>query len=208
MQRWKTLVLSFLGLCLVGGGAIWIGSGSFVRAKGKVPAVVKSTIAERRLGIEVGLAKEFMVPAAKAGHTLETYLRVQNATAGSISAVKLAPKMVGDKIEVTVSVISGDTSVIKSCNDWGKLKESRIASYTLSEGEQATVSQLSNLGPNFKGGTVSFKAVSFTASPEDSGCGCGRCVNLECCPNKGECIGCGTCGDVCCRITGFGELEP
>jgi hypothetical protein len=210
MQRLKTLVLAFLGLFVMGGGAIWVSSNSFVGARGKVvPEARSNAIAQRRLGIEIGLSKPFLVPAAIAGHTLETFLRVPTNTNGgsqTFSAIKLAPKMVGDTVEVTVSVISGDTSIIKTCKDWGMLKESRITSYTLREGEEATVSQLSNLGPNFKNGTVTFKAVLFNAppQPDDGGgtaCGCGRCGDLECCPNKGACLGCGTCGDVCCRIT-------
>lgn len=162
-----------------------------------------------RLAITIELNKAFTVPAATPGHTLETFLRVSpNANSGNqvISAVKLAPKMIGDKMEVTVSTISGDTSLIKTCKDWDLLKETAVASYTLKEGEQITVTQLSNLGPNFKNGTVTFKAVLAPDYEEIEGgggtaCGCGRCGDLECCPNKGACLGCGQCGDVCCRIT-------
>jgi hypothetical protein len=202
MKRRNTLSLIFLSLCVLGGGTFWISSTSHAGAQHKVNSGVTSGAGQRRLGIEIGLTKTFMVPAATKGHITETFLRVQPNAKGSIAAVKLAPKMIGAKVEVIVSVMSGDSSLIKSCADWSKLTESRVASYSLNEGEQVTVPQLSNLGANFKDGTVSFKVVSFLASPdEESGCGCGRCVDLECCPNKGQCIGCGQCGDVCCRIT-------
>lgn len=164
-----------------------------------------SLISQHRLGIEIGLSKAFTVTAGSAGHTVDAFLRVParagESDAAPFSAIKLASRMVGDKVEVTVSVLSGDTSVIKSCKDWGMLNESHVTSYTLSEGEQATVSQLSNLGANFKNGTLTFKAVP--APPRvpnlPADCGCGRCSDLYCCPNAGSCLGCGTCGDVCCR---------
>ena len=115
--------------------------------------------------------------------------------------------MVGDKIEVTITGLTGDTSAVKSCKDWAALGQTPITSYVLKEGQEATVSQLSNLGSNFKNGMLSFKAVSFVA-PQDiepvggggdsTPCGCGKCNKLYCCPNRGECLGCGTCGDVCC----------
>ena len=160
-----------------------------------------------RLALEIGLSKTWTVNAALPGHTLRAFVRVPtDANSQSpFSAIKLEPKMVGDRLEVTVTGLSGDTSAIKSCKDWVALKETPLTSYTLREGEEATVSQLSNLGSNFKNGMLSFRAVSFVAPPPDivpvegdGGCGCGRCDRLYCCPNKGACLGCGTCGDVCC----------
>jgi hypothetical protein len=168
-----------------------------------------NSVFPHRLGIEIGLTKAFTVTAGSTGHTVEAFFRVParsgEAEPATFSAIKLASQMVEDKVEVTVSVLSGDTSVIKSCKDWELLKESRITSYTLSEGEEATVSQLSNLGANFKDGTLTFKAVPAPVrvpnepGPGGGDCGCARCENLYCCPNAGSCLGCGTCGDVCCR---------
>lgn len=162
-----------------------------------------------RLALEIGLSKTWTVNAAMPGRALRAFVRLP-ANAGNqsaLSAIKLEPKMLGDRLEVTVTGLSGDTSSIKSCKDWAALKETPITSYTLTEGQEATVSQLSNLGSNFKNGVLSFKAVAFVApldvEPVDGGgdstaCGCGRCDRLYCCPNKGACLGCGTCGDVCC----------
>lgn len=162
------------------------------------------------LALEIGLSKPWTVNAATNGHTLRAFVRVpDNANSQSpFSAIKLEPKMVGDKLEVTITGLSGDTSVVKSCKDWAALRETPVMSYSLKEGQEATVSQLSNLGSNFKNGMLTFRAVAFVAPPSieldpgSSPCGCGKCGGLYCCPNKGECLGCGTCGDVCCSNSG------
>jgi hypothetical protein len=205
MERKKTLFLVCLIICALGSAVIWLGSHSSVRGQISAAPTRNGSIAQKRLGIQIGLSKPFTVPAAKPGRILETFLRVPTGAASenkvaSFSAIKLTPNMVGNKIEVRVSVMSGDTSLIKSCNDWGMLKESAVTSYTLGEGEEATVSRLSNLGPNFKNGMLTFRAVPFEIAPEETDCGCGRCGDLYCCPNSGACLGCGVCGDVCCRI--------
>ena len=204
MKRNATLVLALLVLSAFGGGMIWLGSHSLVR--GQTPATQQGKSAGlgyRRLGIEVGLSKPFNVPGATKGHILQTFLRVPNGTDGgtgtAFSAIRVAPKIVGDKITVNVSLVSGDTSLVKNCKDWDQLKESPLASYTLSEGEEVSVSQLSNLGANFNNGKLTFKAVVLTVPYEESGCGCATCNQLVCCPNSGACLGCGTCGDVCCK---------
>lgn len=161
------------------------------------------------LALEIGLIKPWTVNAATDGHTLRAFVRVPDNANNRLpfSAIKLEPKMVGDKLEVTVTGLSGDTSAVKSCNDWAALRETPLMSYSLTEGQEATVSRLSNLGSNFKNGMLSFRAVPFIAppdeiAPESSPCGCGKCGGLYCCPNKGECLGCGTCGDVCCSNSG------
>lgn len=158
---------------------------------------------KQRLAVEIGLSTPWTLNTALEGRTVRAFVRVPANAKGEspFSAIKLEPKMVGDKLEVTVSVLSGDTSAIKSCKDWSTLKESRITSLILREGEQATVSQLSNLGPNFKNGMLTLRAVSFLApdfEPVGGGCGCARCGGLTCCPNPGNCMGCGTCGTACC----------
>src|SRR5216683_5556512 len=163
----------------------------------------ESSNPQRRLGIEISLSKSFSLPASNTGQKLAAFIRVP-VKAGSeteetrISAIKLAPEMLGDKVKVTVSAISGDTSGIKTCSDWKALKESPIRSYTLSEGEEVTVSELDNLGTNFKGGMLVFKAVAVSfmpASPQTKagGCECGWCGGLACCPNSGYCLTCGSC---------------
>jgi hypothetical protein len=165
---------------------------------------------QKRLGLEIHLNKPMLIPAARQGRILEAFLRVDNndvrAAGESFSAVKVGAAEAGTKIEVTVSVLSGDISAVKSCKDWWMLKESKVASYSLSEGEEITVPRLSHLGSTFKEGKLVFKAVPLPQDMllEDSGggCGCARCdsSNLYCCPNPDQCMGCGVCGDVCCKI--------
>lgn len=126
-----------------------------------------------------------------------------SAQAAPFSAIKVLPEMVGDKVKITISILSGDTSGIKQCNDWNALKESPIATYTISKGEEITVPQLANLGANFKDGKLTVKAIS---TPDEfapfngggGGCGCGWCGRLSCCPSEDYCINCSPCGDVCC----------
>jgi hypothetical protein len=167
-----------------------------------------SSITKHRLAIEIGLEKPWTLNAAREGQTLRAFIRLPAEHPGlAYSAIKLIPRMNGEKLEVTISALAGDLSTVKSCKDWAMVKETSIGSYTLSEGQEVTVPNLSNLGQNFKNGVLTFKAVSFMPDiePVDGGgeggstpCGCGRCDRLYCCPNKGACLGCGTCGDVCC----------
>jgi hypothetical protein len=167
------------------------------------------SIPQRGLGIEIALSKPFYFPAANTKQHLAAFIRVpvkanSEAQAAQISAIKLVPEMIGDKVKVTVSTLSGDTGRIKSCRDWNSLKESPVASYTLSEGEVITVSQLTGLGANFKDGMLTFKTVALKAAsqvevdPVEGGCGCGWCGRLSCCPSAGYCIECSPCGSVCC----------
>jgi hypothetical protein len=160
------------------------------------------------LVLEIALVKSFDIPASVTGQGRAAFVRVNaaaNSQATPMSAIKLMPEMIGDKMKVTISVVSGDTSGIKTCSDWYTLKQTTIASYTISEGDEVTVPELTNLGANFKDGKLTFRAVSYKALPQPlnnggggGGCGCGWCGGLSCCPNPGFCINCSPCGDVCC----------
>lgn len=160
----------------------------------------KTSTNKHRLGIEVAMEKPWTVSAAAEGFKKGAFVRIPAATSNNIpySAIKLMPVMVGDKMQVAVFGLTGDLNTIKTCTDWAKFKETALATYTLTEGQEVSVSQLSNLGSNFKNGTLTFKAVMVDEEPDPSGCGCGRCGQLACCPTAGHCIGCGDCGDVCC----------
>jgi hypothetical protein len=182
------------------------GSGLSLRGLAQTgPGVDKSS---KRLGVQIHLNKPMLIPAAREGRILEAFLRVDNndvrAMGESVSAVKVGAADAGNKIEVTVSVLSGDIAAVKSCKDWWMLKESKVATYFLSEGEEITVPELSQLGSNFKAGKLAFKAVLLPQelAAEAGKCGCARCdsSNLYCCPNPDECMGCGVCGSVCCKI--------
>jgi hypothetical protein len=153
------------------------------------------------LAVEVGLTKPMTVVAGTQEHALKAYFRVPNSNQGeSPSAIKLESKMVDDKMLVQVTVLAGDLSVVKSCKDWGLLKATRVTSYTMSEGDEVTVSQLPDLGPNFKDGKLSFKAVAALA-PQHEIIGepcCASCGGNTCCPGVGHCMSCPPCGELCC----------
>ena len=89
------------------------------------------------------------------------FVRIPAATANHLpySAIKLMPVMVGDKMHVSVFGLSGDLNTIKTCTDWATFKETALATYTLREGQEVSISQLSNLGSNFKNGMLTFRAV-------------------------------------------------
>ena len=157
---------------------------------------------KHRLAVEIALNTPLTVNAGAEGRSLRAFWRLPadaKANGESPSAIKLEPKMVGDKVEVTVTILSGDASLITSCKDWTLLKVSRVEAYTLTEGEEVTVSDLSNLGPNFKNGKLTFRAVpapQFLAEP----C-CSNCNGNTCCPGAGHCSGCpGGCGNLCCAF--------
>ena len=157
---------------------------------------------QRRLAVEIGLTTPLTVNANTEGRSLKAFWRIPanaNANGESPSAIKLEPKMVGNKVEVTVTVLSGDTSLVKTCKDWGLLKVSRVTAYTLTEGEEVTVSDLSNLGPNFKNGKLTFRAIPVAPQIERIAepC-CASCGGNTCCPGVGNCLSCGGCGSLCC----------
>lgn len=169
--------------------------------------VKKTSTNKHRLGIEVALEKPWTVSAATEGYKKGAFVRIPAAAANNIpySAIKLMPVMVGDQMQVAVFGLSGDLNSVKSCTDWAKFKETSLATYTLKEGQEVSIPQLTNLGSNFKNGTLTFKAVIVDDIVDDdggeAGCGCGRCGGLVCCPAAGKCLGCGDCGDVCCLQT-------
>lgn len=163
----------------------------------------KKPSTNKRLGIEVALEKTWTVSAAAEGYKKAAFVRIPAATANNIpySAIKLMPVMVGDKMQVKVFGLSGDLNTIKTCTDWATFKETALGTYTLKKGQEVSVPNLSNLGSNFKNGTLTFKAVMMDEGEPVEGCGCGKCGSLACCPSAGHCLGCGDCGSVCCLQT-------
>jgi hypothetical protein len=169
------------------------------------------------LGIEIyaNSDKAFYIPAPADGGSISAFVRVPLGETGQaakdrVSAVRLTPKMDGDKLSVSVYALYGDVSQIKTCDDYNSLEKKFVASYVAGSGEKITVSQLNDLGVTFKQGNLTFKVVPKKAvekpasvtpasfSPAQRQCECGTCGGLTCCANPGYCLGCGSCGDVCC----------
>ena len=163
-----------------------------------------------RLGVEIALSKPFYLPASMSGQRLAAFIRVPETevrAAGRepVSAVRIDPQMRGERVEVTVYAVFGDTSQIYSCKDWNSLRSEKVASYVADLGDKVSMTKLTELGVKFGESPLSFNVVAkknFAAvglPTQDGGdCGCGGCGGLLCCPNPGYCLRCGNCGDVCC----------
>lgn len=163
------------------------------------------------LGIEIALKKPFYIPAATDDKGMSAVVRtpVVDIIPGRelISAVKLVPVMEGNKVKVTVSVVIGDTSNIKTCKDWDSLKSIPIGTYTAGLDDEVSIVKLRDYGVKFESGDLKFRIVpkkTFALSPVmnkplgSGDCGCASCGTLQCCPNPGFCLGCGECGSACC----------
>jgi len=161
---------------------------------------------ESSLGIEIALAKPFYVPAARDGKSLRVVVRVPSTSVSSpdaVSAIKLEPRMDGDKVKVTVFALVGSTANIKKCSDWDALKSTFVETYVAGVDEEVALTKLRDFGVSMATNPLTFRVVptrTLSPVPDGSGgsCGCGSCGGLICCPNPGYCLGCGDCGDVCC----------
>lgn len=162
------------------------------------------------LGIEIALAKPFYIPAGK---TTMVVIRVPAPDTSSpeeaVAAIKLEPRMDGNAVKVNVFTLVGDADKnIKTCRDWDTLKSNFVGSYVAGVDEEVSLVKLRDLGVRMGNDPLTFRVVPRrTLSPVPpqhdpvgggGGCDCGSCGGLICCPNPGQCIGCGTCGQVCC----------
>jgi hypothetical protein len=160
------------------------------------------------LGIEIALSKPFYVPAATGGKTTMIVIRVPVAEGASqgqdaVSAIKLEPKMEGDKVKVSVYALIGEADNIKTCRDWDALKSMPVGTYVAGLDEEVSLVKLRDFGVSMGNDPLTFRVVpKRTLSPlpnePGGGCDCASCGGLICCPNPGYCIGCGSCGSVCC----------
>lgn len=186
-----------------------------VTALARQRAVEQQPVAGLGIEIYANSDKEFYIPAPADGGTISAFVRVplgenEKASADRPSAVRLTPEANGNKLKVSVYALYGDASRIKTCEDYNRLEKKFVASYVAGQGEKITVSRLNDLGVTFKQGALTFKVVPKRAvekpasvapasySPAQRQCECGRCGGLSCCPSSGFCLGCGSCGDVCC----------
>ena len=182
--------------------SLLIGSASALRA---APA------RESSLGIEIALKKPFYIPAATTSREISAVVPVEEGAAQrGISAVRLVPVMVGDKVKVTVFPLSGDASNITKCEEVKALKSEKVATYTAGLDEEITISKLSESGVLFDGKPLTFRIVPRKVFPQHelpvgngSGyggvCECSSCGTSQCCPNQGHCVRCGSCAYVCCN---------
>jgi len=162
------------------------------------------------LAIEIALSKPFYVPAATGNRMTKVVIRVpliDDNNPNAVSAVKLEPKMEGTKVRVDVYALSGPTAGIITCKGWDALKSTTIGSYVAGIDEDVALTKLAELGIRMGDRPLTFRVVPkriLSPVPNDSqmeGCECGSCAGLICCPNPGYCLGCGSCGSLCCENT-------
>ena len=162
------------------------------------------------LAIEIALSKPFYVPAATGNRVTKVVIRVplvDDRNPDAVSAVKLEPRMEGDKVRVNVYALSGQTTGIIKCTEWDALKAKNIGSFVAGLDEDVTLTKLADLGIRMGDQPLTFRVVpKRILSPvpdnrESEGCECGSCAGLICCPNPGYCLGCGSCGSLCCSDT-------
>ena len=159
------------------------------------------------LAIEIALSKPFYVPAATGNRLTKVVIRVplsDDRNVDAISAIKLEPKMEGDKVRVDVYALSGPTAGIITCQGWDALKSTTIGSYVAGLDEDVALTKLADFGIRMGDRPLTFRVVPkrilspVPNDPQLEGCECGSCAGLICCPNPGYCLGCGSCGSLCC----------
>lgn len=179
----------------------------------ETPSAAAPTAAATTLAIEVPMKDgPFTVPAAGPGREVSAHIAVPSvdsakARPDQVTAVRLMPRIVDDKVEVKVYALYGDVSNITSCEGWGKLKASFVGEYTASGGGEFVVKELNDLGVSFGEKPLTVHIVPMKVAPRPQteiapivaeACGCAGCQGLSCCPNNGKCMRCGNCGSVCC----------
>lgn len=164
------------------------------------------------LAIEFAMEKPFYVPAS-AGSERGKFIVIrvpadQQAVPGknAVTAIKVEPKMEGNKVKVIVYALRGDTNHLVSCQDWDTLKSTMVGTYIAGLDETVQLIKLKDFGVGVGGDSpLTFRVVprrALSPMPQEavgSGCGCGSCDGLICCPNPGQCLTCGVCGTVCCK---------
>lgn len=163
------------------------------------------------LAIEFAMEKPFYVPVSSASEKAKyVVIRVpadKQAIPGkdTVSAIKLEPKMEGDRVRVTVYALSGDANHIITCRDWEALQSNLVGSYLARLDETVQLLKLKDYGVGVGDAPLTFRVVPrrvLSPIPQEAlgtGCGCASCDGLICCPNPGYCLTCGQCGAVCCK---------
>jgi hypothetical protein len=164
------------------------------------------------LAIEIPMKNgPFTVPAARPGTEVIAHIRVPSvdsakAAPEQVTAVRLMPRLVDDKVLVKVYALYGDVSKVASCDEWKQLKGNYVGEYTAGSGEEFQVKELSSFGASFGERPLTVHIVHMKVKPRGqdpivvTACQCATCGGLSCCPNDGKCIGCGDCGSACCSI--------
>jgi len=155
------------------------------------------------LGIEIPLQKMFYVAA---GDTTKVVIRASSEIAqhGNISAIRLEPRMAGDKVKVAVSLLVGEPDDVRTCRDWDALKAVPIGTYSAGLDEEVTLTKLTEYGVQTGNDPLTFRVVpkrfplGVQRGQLGGDCECATCGGATCCAYPGMCLGCNPCGYVCC----------
>ena len=168
----------------------------------------KAEVAATSLGIELVKGKSVLyLPASLNSKALAAHIPVSptadaTSLAPSVTAVRVIPRMEGNKVKVEIYAVFGNIDASQNCAARAALKSSLIATRLAGKGEVVTVVELDNLGLKPKDGPLTFRVVSNTLplpSKNSDDCICAVCSGIGCCPDgEGRCPQCSACGEVCC----------
>jgi hypothetical protein len=108
-------------------------------------------------------------------------------------------------VRVDVFALVGPTADIITCKGWDALKSKTIGSYVAGLDEDVLLTKLADFGIRMGDRPLTFRVLPkriLSPVPNDpamEGYECGSCTGLICCPNPGYCLGCGSCGSLCCN---------
>src|SRR5215813_13202131 len=103
------------------------------------------------LAIEFAMSKLFYVPASS-GSERAKYIVIgvptekQTERSNAVSAIRLEPRMEGDKVRVTVYALRGDANNNMTCKDWDSLKSSLVGTYLVGLDETVHLIKLKDYG--------------------------------------------------------------
>ena len=185
MTRWKMLILAaVLAACVFVPGVSGDGETK--------PNELDVQISRAGVG-------ESSVPALGEGPGRYTVIRAAESTGAQASearvyGVKVAPRLEGDAVRVSLSVLSGRFDEAASCEQIKALREEPAATYLVRKGETVRVTRFEGLGVE----PFELKVVSAEGGGEKNRqTGCCTCAGGPCCVPKGqECRRCFSC--ICC----------
>ena len=190
MTRWKMFILAAVfaaGVFVPGHRA------AGVRGDGETkPNEVDVQISRAGVGAS-------SVPALGEGPGRYTVVRAAEspgaqASEARVYGVKVAPRLEGGAVRVSLSVLSGRFDEAASCEQIKALREEPAVTYLVRRGETVRVTQFEGLGVE----PFELKVVSAEGRGENNRqTGCCTCAGGPCCVPKGqECKRCFSC--ICC----------
>src|SRR5215204_3492293 len=116
------------------------------------------------LAIEFAMSRLFYVPASSASEKAKyIVIRVptekQSERSNAVSAIRLEPRMEGDKVRVTVYALRGDANNIITCKDWDALKSNLVGTYLVGLDETVQLIRLKDYGVVVGDDPLTFRVV-------------------------------------------------